>query len=70
MIKENIKRLRIEHGLNQQQLAEKLGYKGRENVSRWESGDRKPNLANLLKIAGAFDVSIKALLEESVEDGA
>ncbi len=38
MIKENIKRLRIEHGLNQQQLAEKLGYKGRENVSRWESG--------------------------------
>ena len=40
---DNIKRMREEHSLTQQQLADKL-YVSRQTVCRWENGSRCPDL--------------------------
>ena len=43
---ETLKKLRLEKGLNQRQLAERL-YVTRSSVNRWENGSRLPDAAML-----------------------
>ena len=52
-----------QHGLSQDELAEKV-YVTRQAVSRWETGETTPNTDTLKLLAALFDVSIDTLLGE------
>lgn len=52
-----LKELRLQHGFNQEELAEKIGIK-RNSYSDWENGKCKPNYEKLEKIADFFGVSL------------
>ncbi|MBQ7921243.1 MAG: helix-turn-helix domain-containing protein [Clostridia bacterium] len=56
-----IKRLRLEKGMNQEQLAEKL-HVTRQAVSNWETGKTQPDIEMLTKIAEKFNVSVERLI--------
>lgn len=60
---DNIKRLREEHSLTQQQLADKL-YVSRQTVCRWESGSRCPDLIMAKKLAAELGVSLDELISD------
>lgn len=56
-----IARLRMERGLTQGQLADRIGCR-QKDVSRWESGT-KPGAEYLIKISAALDCSIEELIK-------
>lgn len=56
-----LKELRKEHGLTQEQLAEKLGVTNR-TVSRWETGNNMPDLDILIELSEFYQIDIKELL--------
>ena len=58
---EQLRRAREEKGMTQQSLAEQL-YVTRQSVSRWECGDRYPDLITTTKIAQILEVSLDDLL--------
>jgi len=58
---EKLKDLRKSHGLNQKQVAEKLGITS-ATVSAYELGKKYPSLDILIKICTIFDVSSDFLL--------
>ena len=58
---EQLRRAREEKGMTQQSLAEQL-YVTRQSVSRWECGDRYPDLLTTKKISEILDVSLDDLL--------
>ena len=64
-LKNNIKKLRIENGLTQQQLADAVGV-SRQTISGIECGSNEPTAKLALKICMAFDVKFEKLfyLEE------
>ena len=65
---DNIRRLREERWLTQQQKADKL-YVSRQTVCRWENGSRCPDLITAKKIATEFGVSLDALIsDDDMED--
>ena len=53
--------LRIQKGLTQDELAEKV-YVTRQAVSRWETGETTPNIETLKLLSKLYDVSINTLL--------
>ena len=57
-----LKTLRMEQGLTQEQLAEKLGVSNR-SVSRWENGRNMPDFDLLMELARSFGVGIDELLD-------
>lgn len=57
-----IRQVRIKAGLSQSQLAEKIGVK-QKDISRWETGARKPKLETLQKIANACNANIIDLVK-------
>ena len=58
---EQLRRVREEKGMTQQSLAEQL-YVTRQAVSRWECGDRYPDLLTTKKISQILEVSLDDLL--------
>lgn len=60
---ENLKTLRKEAGLTQEELAEKLNV-SRQAVTKWESGQAMPDIVNLKEIAYLFSVTTDSLLED------
>ena len=60
---DNIKRLREEHLLTQQQLADKL-YVSRQTICRWENGSRCPDLIMAKRLAVELDVSLDELISD------
>ena len=67
---DTVRRLRIESGLSQQQLADRL-HVGRPSVANWEVGRRMPDVATVALIAEALGVDTAALLAAAEEsDGA
>ena len=58
---EQLRRAREAKGMTQQSLAEQL-YVTRQSVSRWECGDRYPDLLTTTKIAQILNVSLDDLL--------
>lgn len=59
--KEIIFSLRTQHGLSQDELAEKV-FVTRQAVSRWENGETVPNTETLKLLSDLFHVSINTLL--------
>ena len=64
---ENLKRIRKENNLSQEQLAEKLGV-SRQAVSKWESGQSYPEMDKVLNICKLFNYNIDELLNENVKE--
>lgn len=63
---ENLKKLRIENGLTQEQLAESFGISP-QAVSRWENNGAYPDITLLPVIANYFDITTDELLGVDVE---
>ncbi len=61
---ETLRRLRVENGLSQQQLAESL-HVDRSTVAKWESGDRQPDAATLSRLSECLGVDVGVLLDRS-----
>ena len=57
----NIKNFRLQKGLKQQELAQKLAITQRK-VSYWENGKVEPDLDMLWEIADLFEISIDELI--------
>lgn len=51
---QEIRRAREDAGLDQDELAERVGY-SRSYVSKWEKGTRRPNVTQLQRIMKALD---------------
>ena len=60
--KENLKQLRIEKGLSQDELA-KLLNTSLKTISHWETGYSEPSLTQLCELAKIFDISTEELLD-------
>ena len=60
-ISKNIKRLRIEKGLTQDLLAEKINI-SRQAVSSWENDRTQPDVEMLGRLAEVFEVSLEELI--------
>lgn len=56
-----IRELRLERGMSQAQLADKIGYE-RSRIGRLELGDTAISVDTLLSLANALEVSIYSLL--------
>lgn len=63
MLHERIKELRQLRGLNQVELAQKLGV-SKQSVSNWENDNIQPSIDMLIKISHFFSVSTDYLLGE------
>ena len=59
---QEIQRLRTAAGLTQEQLAERL-YVSRELISKWELGQRKPDIRMLREMAALFSVGVDRLAD-------
>ena len=65
---EALRRLRIERGVSQQQLAELL-FIDRSTVSKWESGDRMPDAAMIARLSGVLGADVAELLRLTERSG-
>lgn len=61
-INENIKNARKAAGITQKELAEAIGVR-QKDISRWENGERTPNIKAFADICKALKVSADMLLE-------
>ncbi len=64
---QNIKILRKEIGLTQEELAEKLEI-SRQAVAKWELGQSYPDIEKLIELSKIFKVTVDYLLKSSEED--
>lgn len=67
MLKENIKTLRKQKGLSQEELAIKLNVV-RQTISKWEQGLSVPDSEMLVSISEVFETSVSTLLGENIEE--
>lgn len=67
MLNENIKTIRKQRGLSQEELAIRL-HVVRQTVSKWEKGLSVPDSDMLVKIAEVLEVSIGELLGKPIYD--
>ncbi len=64
---ENLRFLRIEAGLTQEQFAEEMDVT-RQSVSKWESDSGFPEMNKLIQISDRFDCNLDDLLRGSVKE--
>lgn len=57
----NIKKLRSEKGITQEQLAERL-HVTRQAVSNWETGKTQPDIETLSMMAECFEITVEELI--------
>ena len=62
---DNLKAIRKEKKMSQEELAEMLDV-SRQDVSKWELGDGYPEAEKLLIIAGKLNVSLDALMDTEI----
>jgi len=62
----SLARLRLSRGLTQSHLAELLGVQPRL-VSRWETGEAKPQFAHMVRLAEVLEVSLDQLVHGNDE---
>ncbi len=59
---EKLKALRLENGLTQDELGEKL-YLSRTSISNYESGKNEPNIKTIIAISDLFNITTDELLK-------
>ena len=64
---DNLKKIRKDNNLSQEQLAEKLGI-SRQAVSKWESGISYPEMDKVLQICQMFNLNIDELLNQDIKE--
>ena len=69
MLKDNIKKARLDAGLTQLEVAEKLGV-AQAQYARWENGGRNPRKGTVEKLAEIFGTSYENLKgrDDGLED--
>jgi len=67
MLKENIKTLRKQKGLSQEELSIKLNVV-RQTVSKWEQGLSVPDAEMLISISEVFETPVYVLLGENITE--
>lgn len=67
-IAKNLKNLRIENGLTQKELGERLNI-GQATIACYESGQREPHILSLISYADFFECSIDFLVGRSDDFG-
>ncbi len=63
----NLRKLRIENKMSQEQLADKVGV-SRQSVSKWECGEAYPEMKNILCLCDLFHCKITHLVNENLSD--
>lgn len=64
---ENLKKIRKDNHLSQEELAEKLGV-SRQAVSKWESSAAYPEMDKIIQICDMFNLNIDDLLHRDVKE--
>ncbi len=64
---ENIKRIRRENNLSQEQLAEEVGV-SRQAISKWESGAAYPEMNKIVLLCEKFNLNIDDLLNKDIKE--
>lgn len=67
MLKENIKLIRKQKGLSQEELAIKLNVV-RQTISKWEQGLSVPDSELLVSLSEALDTPVSVLLGETISE--
>ena len=67
MLKDNIKTLRKQKGLSQEELSIKLNVV-RQTVSKWEQGLSVPDAEMLISISEVFNTPVSTLLGETISE--
>jgi transcriptional regulator with XRE-family HTH domain len=67
-IPNNLKSYRKQAELRQLDVADKLGFKSAERISKWEHGDAIPNIVNLFKLAGLYKTTVEELYGKFIEE--
>ena len=63
----NLKKIRKNNNLSQEQLAEILGI-SRQAISKWESGSAYPKIEKITQLCEKFNVNIDDLLHKDIEE--
>ena len=66
---ENLKQIRKEHNLSQEELAELLDV-SRQAVSKWEQGQGYPEVEKLLLLSSKLNISLDALMSDGMNRAA
>lgn len=66
-LSKNLKKIRKENNLSQEQLAEKLGV-SRQAISKWESEQAYPEMDKILSLANMFNLNIDDLLNNDINE--
>lgn len=67
MLKDNLKTLRKNKGLSQEELSVKLNVV-RQTISKWESGLSVPDAEMLITISEIFETPVSEILGESIDE--
>lgn len=62
----NVRWLRREHNMSQEDLSDKLGYKSFTTIQKWESGITEPTLGKVHEVANIFNVDITDLTSQDL----
>lgn len=64
---ENLRKIRKENNLSQEQLADKLGV-SRQSVSKWESQQAYPEMDKVIQLCNMFNLNIDELLNKDIKE--
>ena len=64
---ENLKKIRKEHNLSQEQLADELGV-SRQAISKWESAVAYPEMDKIIALCDKFNLNIDDLLHKDIKE--
>ena len=64
---ENLKNIRKQKNISQEELAEKLGV-SRQSISKWETGENFPSMNNIMCLCDIFKCKINDLVHENFTD--
>lgn len=67
MLAKNIRTLRKEHNMSQDELAQKLQKKSYTTIQKWESGVSEPSVSDVYRMAELFGMSMSEMVNENIE---
>lgn len=66
-LSQNLKKIRKEHNLSQEQLADQLGV-SRQSVSKWESEQSYPEMDKLVQLSKLYNLNFDDLINNDIEE--